>query len=329
MQRTLILLPASPRRGGGDCAANPATAEATAEARKQRRKLQNRKNQRAHRSRNKTDGASSAQASRPFQVGRWRLDEEDEADDERSSGSSGSEKGATSSALVSYADQVPITPPSPVFPLSTDHLLHLVQYNVFRAFVANKRTLNTLLTGWAAKTGTPVSLSSCPIGGPYRDPTSVFPLNPHIPASLFPTWLQQTTLHSFWINLFPFPGVRDNLIRHDGTFDHLDLLKDLIGEFMAPTPAQKQQGAPIAINVSNPRVKTVPAEGVGEESVDDEVTTGRQGLVVWGEPHDLWSWEASPGFLSKWSWAVAGCEDLLASTNHWRMTRGEDPVHLQ
>ncbi|KAH7375866.1 hypothetical protein B0T11DRAFT_271121 [Plectosphaerella cucumerina] len=323
MERTLTLLPPPPRRVGGDCPPRTEVdAEAEAEARarvsKHRRKMQNRKNQRAHRLRNKAEkeAAGSGQTSRPFQVARWRLDEADEL------------PSSSSAVVVSYADEVPLSPPTLVFPLSTDHLLHLVQYNVFRAFVANKRTLNTLLTGWAAKTGTPASLSSCPIGGPYRDDTSVYPLNPNIPASLFPTYLQQTTLHSFWINLFPFPGVRDNLIRRDGSFDHWELLQDLIGEFMIPTRAQKQQGTPVAITVSNPKPKRGSRGGDSDEGVDDEVTTGRKGLVVWGEPHDIGSWEATPGFLAKWSWAVAGCYDLLAATNRWRMKRGEDPICL-
>lgn len=221
--------------------------------------------------------------------------------------------------------QTSLTPPSLIFPLSTDHLLHLVQYNVFRAFVSNKRTLNTLLTGW---TDYPPSPTTCPISGPYRDDTMVYPLNPNIPLSLAPTRLQQTRLHSFWINLFPFPCVRDNLIRRDGSFDHWELLQDLIGELMSATPFEQRQGTPVAITVSDPKTMSArnlpPTEGIDE----DEVTAGRKGLIVWGEPYDMRSWEATPGFLAKWSWAVEGCYDLVESSNRWRLMRGEEPIRL-
>ena len=291
------------------------------------------------------------QTPRLFQVRRWRLDEPDDFPSQDASLASksaaatyisprlphshaktsesmpknaGMIRGPPSAALVhTQTPQTPLTPPSVIFPLSTDHLLHLIQYNVFRAFVSNKRTLNTLLTGG---TDNPPSPTTCPISGPYRDDTAVYPLNPNIPPSLVPTCLQQTRLHSVWINLFPFPCVRDNLIRREGSFDHWELLGDLIGELMSATPAQKRRGTPVAITVSDPKTKwTVPlTAGNGE----DEVTAGRKGLIVWGEPYDMWSWEATPGFLAKWPWAVEGCNDLIESSNRWRLIRGEEPLRL-
>jgi hypothetical protein len=207
-----------------------------------------------------------------------------------------------------------------VFSLSADHLLHLVQYNVFRAFSSNKRTLNALLKGWshdASSTTCPM----CPISFPYTDDTNVFPLNPNIPPSLFPTRLQQERVHSSWINLFPFPSLRDNLIRYEGQLDHWELLQDLIGEFMGGIPVEERQGTPVAITLSDPKT-------VSTAVVEDEVTAGRKGLIVWGEPHDMRNWEATPGFLVKWAWAVQGCEDLLGATNRWRGLRGEEPLRL-
>ena len=218
-----------------------------------------------------------------------------------------------------------LTPPSLVFPLSTVHLLHLVQYNVFRAFVSNKRTLNTLLTGW---TDHPPSSLTCPIGGPYRDDTMVNPLNPNIPVSLVPTHLQQTRSHSLWINLFPFPCLRDNLIMREGSFDHWELLQDLIGELMGATPFEQRQGTPSAIIVSDPKAASGRSFPLIQRGDEDEVTAGRKGLIVWGEPYDMRSWEATPGFFAKWSWAVAGCDDLLESSNRWRLMRGEEPIQL-
>lgn len=40
------------------------------------------------------------------------------------------------------------------------------------------------------------------------------------------------------------------------------------------------------------------------------------------------SWEATPGFLAKWTWIVEGCEELVEISNYWRMKRGEEPMRL-
>ncbi|GFF59842.1 hypothetical protein IFM51744_10069 [Aspergillus udagawae] len=328
---------------------NHVDAEAMAEtAKKQRRKVQNRKNQRAHRLRIREQDPGSVQTPRQFQVRRWRLDELDGCP---SQDVSTALKGATATYIsprrphthVSASmftperagvprgpppptpvhTQTALTVPSFIFPLSTDHLLHLIQYNVFSAFVSNKRTLNTLLTGW---TDNPPSPTTCPISGPYRDDTTVYPLNPNIPLSLVPTRLQQTRLHSIWINLFPFPRVRDNLIRREGNFDHWELLQDLIGELMSATPARERQGTPLTITVSDPEtIWTLPLTAGRDE---DEVTARRKGLIVWGEPHDMQNWEATPGFFAKWSWVAEGCHDLVESSNRWRLMRGEEPIRL-
>lgn len=74
-----------------------------------------------------------------------------------------------------------------------------------------------------------------------------------------------------------------------------------------------------------PPLLTLPP---GTIDADDGVTAGRKGLIVWGEPHEIQSWEATPGFLAKWAWAVEGCEELVEISNRWRMRRGEDPMRL-
>ncbi|GJC88642.1 hypothetical protein ColLi_11480 [Colletotrichum liriopes] len=181
---------------------NHVNPEADAEANKQRRKLQNRKNQRAHRLRIKEQDPGSVQTSLPFQVRRWRLDEPDDCAFQDAPSAS---KGATST----YISPRPPRAQNSISMFTPERAgilqgpLPTTAYNVFRAFVSNKRTLNTLLTGW---TDAPPSPTTCPISGPYRDDTTVYPLNPNIPFSLVPTYLQQTRLHSLWINLFPFPA---------------------------------------------------------------------------------------------------------------------------
>ncbi|KAJ5974553.1 hypothetical protein N7481_011763 [Penicillium waksmanii] len=172
----------------------------------------------------------------------------------------------------------------------------------------------------------PFPLDGLTLFGPYRDDTSVYPLNPNIPFSLVPTRLQQTRLHPIWINFFPFPCLRDNLIRREGNFDHWELLQDLIGELMSATPVQKRRGTPLTFTVSDPQTLWTLPLTTGRD--EDEITAGRKGLIVWGEPYDVRNWEATPGFLAKWSWAVEGCDDLVESSNRWRLMRGEEPICL-
>jgi len=345
--------PLSSAQGEGEASrvgdhSNHVDAEADVEAKayKQRRKVQNRKNQRAHRLRIKEQDAGSVRMPRAFHIRRWRLDEPDECPPQDASSAS---KGAGTTYIsprvphthvgTSILNPEPVevlrrlpppapvyaqtsqTSPSIIFPLSTDHLLHLVQYNVFRAFASNKRTLNTFLTGRTDNCPSPIQ---CPMSDPHYDVTTVYPVNPNIPLSLVPTSLQQTRLHSFWINLVPLPRVRDNLIRYEASFDLLELLQDLIGEFINATPARERRGTPLA--VSDPKsMWTLPLTSGRDE---DEVTAGRKGLIVWGEPHDMRSWEVTPGFLAKWPWAVEGCNDLIESSNRWRLMRGEEPIRL-
>ncbi|KAL5331442.1 hypothetical protein ACEPPN_000972 [Leptodophora sp. 'Broadleaf-Isolate-01'] len=317
-----------------------------AESAKQRRKIQNRKNQRAYRQRIKKGDPAMVSTPSPFKIRRWHLDELDDGSVQDASPALQASSGATdligcrrpnystatsklggpknlrrSKFNNSVHAWATVYPPTFVFPLSTDHLLHLIQFNVLRAFISNKRTLNLLLTGW---TNQPPSTNKCPLSGPYRDDTMVYPLNPNIPFALAPTSLQQTQPHSIWVNFFPFPRIRDNLIMYEGDFDHWELLEDLVGELMSLMPTrEKRETPPDKIISGHTPTWTVPLPSGHDE---DEVTSDRKGLIVWGEPHDMKSWEATPGFLAKWAWIVEGCDELIDSTNRWRLTRGEEPV---
>lgn len=333
--------------------------DAEAKADKQRRRIQNRRNQRAHRKsvlaaidprpslclltstglRLKGKGAEDGQKLRPFEIRRWRLDEHDVAFPEETSPALGGassthespqplhtyiESSSHTTEHTIYPRESRLTAhhwpsstldPQPfTFPLSSDHLLHLIQHNVFRAFITNKRALN--IPG-----GDP---TNCQISGPYRHDTSFHPLHTNIPPSLAPTTLQQNRYHSIWVSSIPFPRIRDNLIRHEGFFDPWDLVHDLIGDQMISMPAACVGGTPAAAR--RPPLLTLPSGSVID--ADDEVTAGRKGLIVWGEPHETQSWEATPGFLAKWAWAVEGCEELIETSNRWRMQRGEEPMRL-
>lgn len=109
----------------------------------------------------------------------------------------------------------------------------------------------------------------------------------YAPGALRPTIVQRTVAHHPWIDLFPIPGMRDNVIRgiDAGLIDEDNLCGDLIrlecsDECLAP-------------------------------------------LVVWGESWDARSWKFSTEFLTKWSWLIQDCPEVLEATNCWREKRGQ------
>ncbi|PKS13061.1 hypothetical protein jhhlp_000402 [Lomentospora prolificans] len=111
------------------------------------------------------------------------------------------------------------------------------------------------------------------------------------PQALAPTHLQRTVLHHPWIDLFPFPQFRDNVLTsiQAGILDDDELCLDLI-EFAGGADGR------------------APA------------------LIVWGEASDWRSWEVTGEFLRKWGWLVRGCAEMVAATNYWRQKRGETRI---
>lgn len=106
------------------------------------------------------------------------------------------------------------------------------------------------------------------------------------------------------MDLFPVPGIRDTLIRHAGKFDDNELCLDMLG--MYDTHA----------------LEFNPSES-GAASQGEE----RNGMIVWGDPTYVGSWEITRGFAKKWGWMIKnGCEELFKSTNSWRAIRMEEPL---
>jgi hypothetical protein len=112
---------------------------------------------------------------------------------------------------------------SVTFPLSCDHLLTLVQYNVLRAGIANRLSLDAIpaLNSRLHATFAPTDYHVFPALSPFEA------LN--LPYPLHPTVLQSTVLHPHWIDIIPHPRMRDNLIRALGTFDASKLWYDTVG----------------------------------------------------------------------------------------------------
>lgn len=159
----------------------------------------------------------------------------------------------------------------------TDLLISLSRLNVLRAAYDN-----TIAVGMTAEW-------LC-----QDDIISIFSMQGHqvsedrIPSALRPTDLQRSTPHHPWLDIFPFPQFRDNLIRAGDHLDDNELCHDLTAFWDTRT--------------SNAR------------------------LLVWGIASCPENWEATEDFARKWGFFLRGCPDLLNSTNKWRIRRGEKPL---
>jgi hypothetical protein len=161
---------------------------------------------------------------------------------------------------------------------AADHLLTLIKVNVFRAFMQNMQ-----LIGWSAYWMGYDAIS--PFSITLLRETSSQDNNSHIPPNLRPTRVQKTIIHQRWLDLFPSPKMRDNLIEAGKNWDADQLFYDIMGFW-------------------------------GGKALD-------AGLVVWGEPWDVRNWEVTEPFLKKWQWVVRDCPELMTATNTWRARRGE------
>lgn len=221
-----------------------------------------------------------------------------------------------SEALVSTCTSSPESSPahalnqdisSPKVPTPIDHLIHLIQHNVFRGLSSNK----SVVEQWTFKNGPFQNTLKQPVA---CEITMVFAVQVDFPPSLHPTSLQMSLPHASWINTLPFPAMRDNLITWQHLFNHSEFLNDLVGNY---------------INMEdNARGSLSFDDSLPECEGEDEVTTGRRGLILWGEPHEKESWELTPGFIRKWAWSVEGCQELIQSSNQWRAARGESPLEV-
>lgn len=160
-----------------------------------------------------------------------------------------------------------------------DQLLTLVQFNVLRALISN-----TLTMGWTLEwleCSDPLS--------PWNNRSKID--GPACPQALRPTHVQRIIKHHPWIDLWPIPQMRDNLLLAGEAYNEDLLCNDLV-EF-----------------------KDIPNE--------------QTGLIVWSDPWNTASWEVSETFLRNWGWTVKGCADLQKSTNNWRLRRGEKPLSFE
>ncbi|KAI0436209.1 hypothetical protein F4803DRAFT_246664 [Xylaria telfairii] len=172
--------------------------------------------------------------------------------------------------------------PTIFFPLSPDHrLLVLIQLNVFRGMLSNMAMLKLI-------DRVPIECGMVLFAKDFPPPPDV------LPSSLQETWLQQTTPHDMWLDTFPCPQLRDNLISYDNFFDEDEFCVDVMG-------------------------------GLYEGFNDIELN----GLLIWGEPWSETGWEVTPGFAKKWGFLLKGCDTLIEATNKYRAARGEDKLVIE
>ncbi|KAE8137722.1 hypothetical protein BDV38DRAFT_282657 [Aspergillus pseudotamarii] len=290
-----------------------------ADEKRQRKKIQNRLNQRARRLRlRETVQADVTNNLRPFRVHRWRLEDGSHTTSDKHLNRGPVQNPHPFAEPISSSNQVQTVSArlsKSGLSLPADHLLHLIQYNVLRGVHHAKY----ILAGSSAFIIPGIEKDEIRPGHVWFLGSSIFfATRPGLPESLVPTSLQMDIVHSTWINFLPIPKMRDNLIAKESSFDHAEFVRDLLGdkivEYMFGSVWSTKP--PIASRLAL------------TDGGDDDVTASRQGLILWGEPHRVESWEVTPGFLRKWAWAMEGCEELIASTNRWRMMRGEEPIRL-
>ncbi|KAI1174999.1 hypothetical protein F4777DRAFT_350643 [Nemania sp. FL0916] len=172
--------------------------------------------------------------------------------------------------------------PTVFFPLSPDHrLLVLVQLNVFRGILTNMAILG-LLERLPMECGMVLFAKDFP-------PQAVVP-----PPSLRETWMQQTVPHDVWMDAFPSPRMRDNIIAYQGHLDEDEFCVDAMGGLF---------------------------EGLDEVELN--------GILVWGDPWTETGWEVTQGFAKKWGFMLKGCDILIDATNRYRAARGEGRLVLE
>jgi hypothetical protein len=206
--------------------------------------------------------------------------------------------------------------------LPADHLLNLIQHNVFRALITNKSLLRATATFLNIPYPTVFSNESATrlCGG-----LTVIRLHgdQNLPDELYPTPLQMNHVHTSWIDMFPFPKFRDNLIRKGAVFSPEEMRQHLCGDlfpdYLTPIPSDDDLG----LQATLPSDAASSGVDNGEFGDSDDYTTGRSGLIIWGEPWKMENWEVTPNFLRHWGWALEGCDDLIRASNRWRAQRDE------
>lgn len=216
--------------------------------------------------------------------------------------------------------------------ISADHLIHLIQHNTFRALVSNKDILSRF-TFMSSGNVDIVTIRQTPTqlcGGL----TTVHATNDgQPPLALLSTLLQQSIAHISFLNTFPCPQMRDNMIKRGENFIPEDLCSDVFCDFLkvyGHTSVVRSVDAHNIVEVSLAAILERQAVRVAEAKVTgedvDDYAAGQSGMISWGDSWVIENWEITPKLFKKWSWVFEGCDELLRATNRWRTSRHEEPL---
>jgi hypothetical protein len=156
-----------------------------------------------------------------------------------------------------------------LFSLSADHLLTLIQYNVYRGLMINIVILEA------------TSIDFC-----EQERLFTREAGKKLPPSLLPTRLQETVVHPAWIDMFPVPKLRDNVIRRLGTFSDDELSSDVMGEVCESPEGPEEPPNDTIVGFSQDFLP-----GFNGGRWECSTTAGRKGFILWGDPWDLDAWE--------------------------------------
>ncbi|KAM3542524.1 hypothetical protein ARSEF1564_004590 [Beauveria bassiana] len=250
---------------------------------KKRKTLQNRLNQRARRSRQpppppppKTVDKGAAAAAAASYINKEEAT--NEGGDDESLAKAVVRKRALLARFALEATQSYVTNRP-----DTDQLLRVVKLNTINALTANATALRLPGDWLMCRAISPFGLVG-PLPVPVSVPTSSGGGGAGqqqqrccYPASLTPTPLQLRIPHHPWIDLLPLPRMRDNWL--------------------------------LAIYVQE-RLTEEDEVRLWDDLV--EWDAGAASLVVWGEPSDPRSWEATVPFLRRWGRLLDGGEQTAA-----------------
>lgn len=166
------------------------------------------------------------------------------------------------------------------------HLPLLAKYNVATSLARNAALLGVVEEFFKWDGVSPMNKQGPLLGLTFHDQFSDWP------ANLQPTALQLLVDHHPWVDCFPWPQLRDNLLK---AFEH-------------PQLCDEDELCHDTCDLSDERVSM---------------------LSIWGAPEDPSNWEVTDEFLHKWAWLLNGCGEVLVSTNYWRVKRGEAPITPQ
>lgn len=207
--------------------------------------------------------------------------------------------GSTSVGGVQNMEQTSLPEMATVLPDIHKNSLTLVRTSTLQAYLSNANAMMTI--GLSIPALYDESATS-PFYRPYISASQgveaiLATYTSKVVVHLKPTALQITSFHHPWLDLIPFPTMRERLLK-----------------LLSMTPPM--------IDVMEFKSDVFLKNGLFCWRASEKNGSG--------QPWDMRSWEAEPWFLRKW-WMLMGGEDadIWNQTRWWRSMRGEEEVNLQ